>query len=450
MSFVTLHTGLSGLRAAQTGVDVTANNVANAGTAGYTRQRVELRARVPYDSPVGQIGTGVEVTDIVRLRDTFLDNRVRAAMAEATAHDARATMLGQLENVLAEPDSGLTSELDELWASLEDWTLDPTSTAARTVVLDRLSSLAARFNAVGAGVTQLRDDTRATRDAIIDTAGQALAEIAQINAEVGNSSQVSNQLLDRRDMLADEVAALLGATSTVGSDGRMTVQVGGTMLVQGDVAATLSVAGDDVLVDGTTVPAGSLGGEVGGLQQVILADVPDVLAALDDVASQLADSINTQHAAGVDADGTAGVPLLAYTSGDAAATLAVTTTDPDALAARADVTTGAFDATNAVALADLRTSSTARTDGQRHQDALQGLVVDVGTRVAGAERAALTTGDIAVAAEANRTSAHGVSIDEEMVSLVQYQRALEANSRVMTAADEMLDTIVNRLGRVGR
>lgn len=450
MSFVTLHTGLSGLRAAQTGVDVTANNVANAGTAGYTRQRVELRGRAPYDSPVGQIGTGVEVTDIVRLRDTFLDNRVRVAMADATAHDARAAVLGQLENVLAEPDSGLTSELDELWASLEDWTLDPTSSAARTVVLDRLSSVAARFNQVGTGAAQLRDDTRTTRDAIIDSAGQALAEIAQINAEVGNASQVSNQLLDRRDLLADEVASLLGATSTVGGDGRMTVQLGSATLVQGDTAAALSVAGDDVLVDGTTVASGSLGGEVGGLQQVILGDVPDVLATLDDIAAQLADSINAQHTAGVTADGTAGAPLFSYTAGDAAATLAVTTSDPAALAARADATTGAHDATNAIALADLRTSPTARTDGQRHDDALRGLVVDVGTRVAGAERAALTSGDIAVAAEANRTSAHGVSIDEEMVSLVQYQRALEANSRVMTAADEMLDTIVNRLGRVGR
>lgn len=450
MSFVTLHTGLSGLRAAQTGVDVTANNVANAGTAGYTRQRVELRARAPYDSPVGQIGTGVEVTDIVRLRDTFLDNRVRVAMADATAHDARATVLGQLENVFAEPDNGLTSELDELWASLEDWTLDPTSTAARTVVLDRLSSVAARFNQIGTGAAQLRDDARETRDTILDSAGQALAEIAQINAEVGNASQLSNQLLDRRDMLADEVASLLGATSTVGSDGRMTVQVGGTTLVQGNTAATLSVVGDDVHVDGTAVASGSLGGEVGGLQQVILGDVPDVLAALDDIATQLADSLNAQHGAGVTADGTPGTPLFTYTAGDAAATLAVTTTDPDALAARADAASGAYDATNAVALADLRTSLTARTDGQRHDDALRGLVVDVGTRVAGAERAALTAGDIAVAAEANRTSAHGVSIDEEMVSLVQYQRALEANSRVMTAADEMLDTIVNRLGRVGR
>ena len=289
MSFVTLHTGLSGLRAAQTGVDVTANNVANAGTAGYTRQRVELRARAPYDSPVGQIGTGVEVTDIVRLRDTFLDNRVRVAMADATAHDARATVLGQLENVFAEPDNGLTSELDELWASLEDWTLDPTSTAARTVVLDRLSSVAARFNQIGTGAAQLRDDARETRDTILDSAGQALAEIAQINAEVGNASQLSNQLLDRRDMLADEVASLLGATSTVGSDGRMTVQVGGTTLVQGNTAATLSVVGDDVHVDGTAVASGSLGGEVGGLQQVILGDVPDVLAALDDIATQLAD-----------------------------------------------------------------------------------------------------------------------------------------------------------------
>ena len=450
MSFVSLHTGLSGLRAAQAGVDVTANNVANAATPGHTRQRLELRPRAPFDSPVGQIGAGVEVTDIVRLRDTFLDGRVRLAMGDAAAHDARATVLGQLEDVLAEPDSGLTTELDELWATLEDWTLDPTSSATRSLVLDRLASVSARFNEVGAGAAQLRDSTRVARDQQLGSAQQTLTEIARINAEVRNASEVDNQLLDRRDVLADEVAALLGATSTLQSDGSLTVQVGATVLVQGDAAATLTAVGDVLQVDGSPVPDGTFGGEVGGLHTTVVGDVPDVLAALDDVAAQLADSINAQHAAGVTADGTAGAALLAYTPGSAAATLAVTTTDPAALAARADGSAGAHDATNAVALADLRTSLTARTDGQRHESALQAVVVDVGSRVAAAGRAALTAGDVAVAAEANRTSAHGVSIDEEMVALVQYQRALEANSRVMTAADEMLDTIVNRLGRVGR
>ena len=84
MSFVGLYTGLTGLRAAQTGIDITSHNVANAATPGYTRQRVELAARPTYDSPVGKIGTGVDVASIGRLRDGFMDTRLRAALANGS------------------------------------------------------------------------------------------------------------------------------------------------------------------------------------------------------------------------------------------------------------------------------------------------------------------------------------------------------------------------------
>jgi len=99
VSFVTLHTGLSGLRASQTAVDTTSNNIANVDTPGYTRQRVELSPRIPYDSPAGQVGTGVEVDRIVRLRDSFLDARVRSTTAAFAASDTRDELLVEARDI---------------------------------------------------------------------------------------------------------------------------------------------------------------------------------------------------------------------------------------------------------------------------------------------------------------------------------------------------------------
>ena len=113
-----------------------------------------------------------------------------------------------------------------------------------------------------------------------------------------------------------------------------------------------------------------------------------------------------------------------------------------------DAGAGVHDGTNALALAGLRTAD--RGDGQSHDDALRAAIVALGSEVASATRQAGAAAEIATTAELNRESMHGVSIDEEMVALVQYQRALEASTRVMTAADEMLNTIINRMGIVGR
>ena len=118
--FSALHVALSGLQAAQLGIDTTSHNIANAATEGYTRQRVELAARFPRRLPFGQLGLGVQITDITRARDSFLDNRFRTDADTFSTVSVRADLLSKAERVLGEPESGLSGELSALWSTFED------------------------------------------------------------------------------------------------------------------------------------------------------------------------------------------------------------------------------------------------------------------------------------------------------------------------------------------
>lgn len=450
MSFVTLHTGLSGLRAAQTAVDVTSHNIANVSTPGYTRQRVETAARLPYDSPVGQVGTGVQVEQVVRLRDSFLDARVRSTVSTFMAQDTRSTLLSRMESVLAEPDDGMTTELAELWATLDDLALDPASTAVRTTALNQIDAFAGRVRDVTSGLGLLTSETETTRDALVSEAQGLLADVAAINVRVANGpvDEPNLDLLDQRDAHLDRLSQLLGTSATTGADGQVTVELGGATLVTGATSATLAVAGGQLEVDGTPLAPGAVGGEVGGTMQVLEVDLPATRDQLDDVVEQLGAALNTAHGGGFTDAGAPGGALVTWTPGDAAATFELALTDPAQMALKGAAGTGVNDNRNAVELADVRLAT--RTDGATHDEGLRTAVVDLGARVAAAGRGANAAAEIANSATVARQSQHGVSLDEEMVSLVQYQRALEANSRIMTAADEMLGTIINQMGVVGR
>ena len=104
-------------------------------TPGYTRQRVELAASIPFDSPDGPLGTGVDVTTIARLRDHFADARVRSTSAEFARLDVRAELLDRTEAITGEPDSGISSELNSLWDAFEDLAMNPTDAAVRRQVI---------------------------------------------------------------------------------------------------------------------------------------------------------------------------------------------------------------------------------------------------------------------------------------------------------------------------
>ncbi len=452
--FVSLYTALSGLRAAQTAMDVASHNVANVATPGYTRQRVGLASRLPYETPAGLVGTGVEVTDITRARDAFLDARVRAGAAGLGRLGARLGLLERAEAVLGEPDQGISGAVAGLWAAFEELALDPTSTAARQGVLGALGAVTGRANDVAAGWDRLAVEARRGLDATVAEANGLLAEVAALNAAIAEAVATgasANDQLDQRDMAVDRLATLVGANAIDAGDGTVRVSLDGMELVGGTVVRTIGVDAANELVhpSGFTMTAG---GEVAGLQQVMNADLPAYRAQLDAFVEDLTAALNATHALGWSSATTAGGPLLAYTAGDAAATLSVAITDPADLAAAGSPGPPfpVFDGTNADRLAALRTDLVAAGGSMTLDEAVRTLTTGVAGDTAAARTAHRTQDTLQAATEFHRMGAHGVSLDEEMALLLQYQRSYEAAARVLTAVDETLETLVRRTGVVGR
>jgi flagellar hook-associated protein 1 FlgK len=456
-SFVGLYTGLSGVRAAQTGIDVTSHNVANANTPGYTRQRVELIASHSYRSPVGWVGTGVTVDSIARLRDQFLDDRFRSAIGDRASAGVRAEFLASLEVLSGEPDLGLSGRITRLWAAAEAWSNDPADAASRRQVLTELASIAEGFRATAESWDRLGEDTGERRATVATVVTATLQNLHDLNRRIANEdpARIGNDIYDQRDLLLDQLSQLTGAVARPQADGSVGVTLGTLELLGPGGPASFAISADGSTID-ITDPGGAttstttlVGGELGGLHRVLTVDLPQWRTALDELAVGLATAVN-----GVNQ--TAGGPALLAPSdpGAPAATLQLLTQDPAALiASTAGPGAPPHDGSNARRLADLRTTPvgfgtppTARTIEAAHADLVVGL--------AGAVRSSRTTADaaggVAVGAQLARAAEHGVSLDEEMVGLVRYQRALEAAARVMTTVDQALETLVNRVGIVGR
>ena len=449
---VSLNTALSALHAARVRIDTAANNIANASTPGYTRQRVELRPLAPFNTIVGQVGTGVMVEDIVRMRDQFLDARSRTGQADLSEASVRSDLLGRAELGLAEPDSGITSSLNDLWAAFEDLALTPTSSAARVSTLSTLEQLAGRVRSIAQGWALLGDDATQALNQRVSETNDLLQAVADVNQAIVDSgtAYTPNQLLDRRDSLLDALAATAGATSVIDADGTVKVTLGGATLVDRTVVTPVALRPDlQLAVSGSPVPAG---GEIGGYQRFLIQDLPALRTGLDDFAEDLASALNAQHAAGWVNATDQGGDLLTFTSGDAARTLASAITDPSDLAVSSDSGPPfpAFNGLNAQALANLRTAAVAAGGADTLDGSAQALAIDLGAQVAAAARTVDTQTALASASDMARQSQHGVSLDEELVQLSEAQHAYEAAARLMTAIDEALDTLINRTGIIGR
>ena len=454
MSFISLYTAYSGLQAAQAAMDTASHNVANAATPGYTRQRVELATRLPAEPSFGPVGTGVSITDISRVRDDLLDARARGAAGAAAHYTTLGNLLSGIEAPLGEPDNGVTAALGGLWSSLEELSLNPPDLAARSQVLTSLESVAARVRSVAAAWQQTSAQVAGETEAAVGEFNALLHDVASLNESIlqaGGDAFPPNDLLDKRDIALDRLTQLAGVTVTVTDRGAARVSLNGLGLVHDTIASPLAFDTGTQQLTHSSGAAVAAGGSIGAQQAFLTQTLPTNQAGLDQFAADLADALNAQHNAGFAPNGTPGGALLSYNPASAALTIAVALTDPAGIAAAASGPPVAeFDGLNIEALFALRTQATASGGTQTLDAAMRAVVGSVGGATASAFAEANSQTALAAAAESSRSQMHGVSIDEEMVSLLTSQRAYEAAARVMTAVDQNLDTLINRTGVVGR
>jgi flagellar hook-associated protein 1 FlgK len=465
-TFSGLSTALSSLIAQRQALEVAGQNVANVNTAGYTRQRAEMGA-VAGSTPAifaktDGIGSGTKLVTVARLGDVFLDARLRTTTSSATALKAVAAGAAELEKTLNEPgDAGLASQLDDMWSAWNDLAATPDKDSARAVVLETTSAVVDRLASLRTAVSDQWGDSRDKLSALVGQVNAAAASVAQLNEQirvVTASGGVANDLVDARGMLVDQLSGLVGAQVQTREDGQLDLLVGGTPLVSGTTARSLAVAGGtslDAVTAGQPLrvewthrsgDAATIdGGQVSGLLTLLGPTAggngglyAETATRYDELATQVAGQVNTIYQSAGNG------PLFELEAGRPAALgLRLAVTDPADLevAAAGEGELGSGIAAKIAALDDA-------VDGP--DAAWSAVVVDLGVRTSSAGARATVAEAARSSAEAQRLAQTTVDTDQETVDMLAFQRAYEGAARVLTAIDEMLDTLINRTGVVGR
>jgi flagellar hook-associated protein 1 len=445
-TFVGIQTSLRGLLAQQRALDVTGHNIANASTVGYTRQEAALAATTPLNVTAGgmanggMLGTGVDIQSYRRVRDQFLDLQYRGQSMQLGEQSTRSSGLQDVELAFAEPgDNGIANALDEFWGAWGDVTNSADSGAARQAVVDKARTLAQQINDLQANLAGARQ--RAADESSM-TAG-AGGEINQIGSDLAltlNAIRAAemtgaqpNDLYDRRDLLLEQLSSMAQVSVTPSPGGNVDVSLGGVTIVDSDdTTGAASVPAGAFPLTFTTSPGGRLGALL-DLQSSTgpIASYQSDLAAM---AQSLADSVNAIYSA-------TGVNFFTYGTG-ASGLPEIALNEPTITAATLQGGIGG-PADNSLAVAISRLSG-GDADTRYRQ-----LVTRMGNEVGQAKRQEATAQVLTDNLKDRRDSVSGVSLDEEMTNIIRFQRAYQASARAMSTTDEMLDTLINRAGRVG-
>ncbi len=461
--FGTLSIGLQALMAQQAGLQITSQNIANANTPGYARERPDMVPSPPVQYGTLLFGNGVELQKIESVRDRILDLRVYQETSQQGQLQSFVTAAQQVEAEFNVSSGGqLQTALNGFFNSLSQLSANPSDLASRQSVIAAAQTLASAFQSTSDQTSRVQTGLDQGVLSTVDQINKITAQIANLNAQVEAASAGGGNagpLEDARSQLIGQLSGLVDVSVIDAGSGSLTLTTAnGAALVSSNVSFKLGTQADPAtglhrVVDsqGNDITTSIQGGQLGGQIQARDQFIPSVLSNLDDLAANVIQSFNTQHKLGFDLSGTAGgnffVPFVQPSPGSnagAAASFAVAISDPTKIAARGDGSAG--DNGNVNALAGLQ--SQAIVNGQNPIDFYAGIVSQVGNQLSTAN-AELSAENLTLTQLQNQqASVSGVSLDEEATNLIRYQRAYEAAARVISVVDQLTQTAI-ALGNPG-
>lgn len=464
--FTALNAGRTSLEVNQKSIEIIGNNISNVNTEGYSRQSAELTPYPSMNFGGFFIGQGVLVSDVRRDHDAFVTDQLQEKSIEFGLQSGQANPLAELERIFNVTDDNLATEIDSFFDSWQELSSNPSGLVERDIVIQRGELLAENFHTITNDLNSVRLNINDSIVSKVDDVNSKIAEIGELNSRIFTieiQGQTANSARDRRDVLAKELASSLGAQTYYDSKGMMAVQLpGGLPLVQGTetMAITAVPNGQDLDLQlsaggvARTIGLNNLGGEFYGLMNIRDTVIPGLQDNLDQLAYGITEAVNTIHSTGAGLDNSTGLNFFAPNPvpappadpwKDAARNMSVFLTNSNQVAAAqapippATVATG--DNRNALLIANL--GETPFTGSDTFNSYYGKMTATVGIM---ANQNKLSLGgaeDAMVQLQNLRDGLSGVSLDEEMINLIQFQRGFESSAKFLSTVDEMMASLMD-------
>ncbi|MBI2417373.1 MAG: flagellar hook-associated protein FlgK [Ignavibacteriales bacterium] len=450
MSFTKLlNIGSRALTTYQQALGVTSNNISNAGNANYSRQRAVLSPDLADRNANYSLGSGVILKDVQRVKNMLTDSQIRTYNNQYNYNSKQSTYLQQIESSLSEPgDQGLNSLMNQFFNSWTDASVNPESVSLRQNVVQKTQLMASKFQNIYEGIASLKPDLRSDAESMTKTINAQIKQINTLNKQIYEASMsggTPNDLLDQRDEVVQAMSQIANISATIDKDNMAVITIGGMLAADRFVAEELKVAVDgNALKIQTADGAATLavnGGELGAVTQLYSSTIPDMLKKLDTMAGTLIEKVNSLHSKGHSL-GTPPETGIDFFSGYQNGVIKINSKileNAKNLALSSDGSTG----NNSIAVQIAELKNAKNTDGQTMPEMYADFVNTLASSIENAEQTADSSSMVLSQLQSQKESYSGVSVDEEMVNILKYQRSYDAAAKLIKTANDMFQTLLN-------
>lgn len=419
----TLNTAKSGMNVSQVAIQTTSHNISNINTPGYSRQRVNQSASSPYSMPgknsnfgAGQIGTGAQIDDVTRIRNSFYDYQYRSESHQYGNTSVKYEYFKNIEGIFNEPsDTAISSSLNSFFNSWSELSKDPQSSGVKSVVIENGKYLSNSINSAFKRLESLEEGLDKQSEYIMDEVNSMISQLDKLEKNIKiiqGSGKSPNDFLDQRDQLLDNLSFKLNINDK-------------------DVKATLKKAYDangKVTLDDLTKSGVKISGELEGT-----LSMKQEINKYKDGLKQLANTITSN------VNKAAGQEIFKAKDGELISINPEMLQEPEKINVTADI---------ALKVYELK-SEKVNINGKDMtiNTFYNSMIQDLGQSSAAVIRDESNQSKLLENIDSSRSSVSGVSLDEEMISLVQLQHTYSANAKVMSTIDSLLDVVVNGLVR---
>ncbi len=461
--FGTLDLGARSLSAQQEGTSVAGQNLANVNNPGYARQQLIISASTPVQTPIGQEGTGVDATSITEARSSLLDSQITSESSvtgslntqQQALEDAEAYLNEQIQSGTTDSSpSGLTADLSNLFNSFQSLSTDPSNLSERQSLVQNAQQLSSEFNQVSSQLGTVRDSLNTSIQNDVSGANQDITQIAALNQQIVQAQAgggTANDLVDEREQTIEDLASKVNITTAAQSNGAVNISIGGVNMVSGvsgqtvaDSLETYDAGGGQLLIKAQNAgtPLTLTGGSIQGSIDTRDGALASLQTSVNTLASQLITQVNGVYSSGYDLNGNTGANFFTGTDASDIGVNGALVTDPSQVQA-AGVAGDAGNNSVAVAVAQLAVSNVSGLNNQTFSQNWAQTVGNFGDALSSVNEQVTNSASVTQMLTNQRASVSGVSIDDEMTSIMQYQKAYEASAELISTVNQMLQTVVN-------